>query len=172
MGQIIRGAAAPKDTVIFGEANDEAVKFFEEAVAEHGCYCAADEVEIDRSRSTMAVHTVGLSDKGWPELVLVGIEPQVAAAVLTKLVGRGAAFKAGDVIDDVAMVPMRCEPLSEDAISKFLGQAVAFRLAHGGFEIEALQLVFTDEEKRWPEDEGYNKAATAAQVLLKDYRKH
>lgn len=160
----------PKETVIVGD-HKEALRFFEGVIEEQGCFYAGVEIAVDPTRATMATHTVGLADKGWPELVLVGVDPRIAGQVLAKLVGRGQPFKAGDVIDDIAQTPIRCEPISEDAIATYMGQAVAFRLAHGGMEIEALQLVFTDAQKRWPEDEGYDREATAAQVLLKDYRK-
>lgn len=159
------------DTVVIGVANDEAVKFFESVIAEHGCFCAADEVTMGNGQATMATHTVGLADKGWPELMLVGIDPQVAAQVLNKIIAqRDTPFKVGDVIEGVATTPMRLDPISDEAIERFMGQAIAMRLAHGGRDIEALQLIFTDSAKRWPEDEGYDKAETAAQVLLKDWR--
>lgn len=158
------------ETVFLGDANDEAIKFFEEVVAEHGAFCAADEVQLNGHDSTMATHTVGLAEKGWPELVMVGIEPRVAGQVLNSVMKRGQ-MKAGDIIEGVATIPMRCETISEDAIEAFMGQAIAYRIAHGGREIEALQLVFSDSEKRWPEDEGFNKTETRTQVLLKDYRK-
>ncbi len=169
MTEYHKGGVA-KETVTLATDADEVMGFFDDIVAKFGCYCAAQEIEIDGG-DTMATHTVGLAERGWPEFVLVGIDPEIGGKLLTKLAKRESAPKLGDLIEDLSNIPMRVEAVSEDAIAAFFGQATSYRLAHGGLEIEALQLVFADQEKRWPEDEGYDARVAKVQVSLKDYHK-
>jgi len=169
MPEYHKGGVA-KETVTLATDADEVVAFFDKLVAEFGCYCAAAEIQV-RGGQTLATHTVGLAERGWPEFAIIGLDPEVCAKLLTELAKRDTAPKLGELIEGLANMPLRVEAVSEDAIAEFFGQATSYRLAHGGLEIEAFQLCFPDQDNRWPEDEGHDKRVAKVQVSLKDYHK-
>jgi hypothetical protein len=107
-------------------------------------------------------YTVGLAEKGLPELVLTGVRAEDARHILNKLVERldqrGTPPAEGEVVDDLlgGGFKLRFRALSENEVDRnlFLATDRAARL--GRAAPTAMQLVYQDESGRWPEDNGYS----------------
>lgn len=97
-------------------------------------------------------YTVGLHDKGAPELFVSALPPQVVQPLLNDAARRHleSQFPPGEPVLDLveggyAMIPVEMDsgPLH-----------VARALQEG--DVRALQLVYPDAERRFPWDEGYS----------------
>lgn len=96
-------------------------------------------------------YTVGLTVAALPELVISGL-PHETAATLLNLAGErslGAEFKAGDVLDGIAGVPLRVVAAPSAAVNMA-------RHLYGFGRVVALQLVWPDTAGAYPGDAGWS----------------
>lgn len=107
-------------------------------------------VQFVESEKRPFAYTIGLHDKGLPELLITGLPPQTSARLLNSM--------AHQIVDDgVALLPA----MHIDYQDEFLLEVVQvdnpdvhlkFAVALCGPQIRALQLVWTDDRRRWPWD--------------------
>lgn len=137
---------------------DQYLDELREIIADHGW--AVQYVE-DRSRPF--AYTVGLTDRGLPELLITGMPAQKSARMLNSI--------AHQIVDD----GMRLRPAVHiDYQGELLLEVVevehpdvhlkfAVRLCQN--TIRAYQLVWTDDRRRWPWDRGWGHGRRRQPVL-------
>lgn len=110
-------------------------------------------------------YTVGLSQKGLPEIIVFGLPPQVAHVFLNSLGRRfttdGVPPLDVDLLDVAERYPARLVPVPRPAADQYLYQAL-----HRYPEYTAVQLVWTDEHSRYPWDDGFDPALVSRQPIL------
>lgn len=125
------------------------------------------------SDGTMPSYTysVGLSAKGLPELLLVGVGPRDAQIILNaaakKLIGGVFSGAPGERLQEVANFPLAPRHLAQDLAEKFaLG---ADRYAHeNNLKMHMIQIVFPDQKGLFPWEAGCDPSMTAMQKLGED----
>ena len=99
-------------------------------------------------------YTVGLTDLGLPELLITGLPPRTSLRLLNSV--------AHDMVDDGTILR---PAMHIDFQSEFLLEVVTVdhpdvhlrcAVAICGPEVRALQLVWTDDFRRWPWDRGWS----------------
>lgn len=120
---------------------------------------AVQGVEDDRRPYS---YTVGLHDRGLPELLVTGLPPERAAGVLNDV---AAAAVAGRVFEPGAHVAVGDGPLLEIVEVDHPDAHLNFALAVGGADIRALQLVWADHLGRWPWAAGWAHGRRRQPVL-------
>jgi hypothetical protein len=132
-------------------------------IAEYGWYCVATKT----ANGTPYAYTVGVSATyHHPELVVVGLEAQIAHALLTKAVAiihGGAWLSEGHDREDIIQgFPARFRALDQG--SCFVSFAVADTF-YGHSEIPRLQLLFPDASTRFPGEAECDVDISAAQDI-------
>lgn len=111
-------------------------------------------------------YTVGLAAKGVPEIIVFGLPPQVAHAFLNALGRRfttdGVPALDTDLHDVAEDYPARLVPVPRLEADKYM-----FATKHRYPDYTALQLVWTDENSRYPWDAGYNPKLVEQQPVLR-----
>ncbi len=92
-------------------------------------------------------YTIGLHDRGLPELLVTGLSPERAARVLNDVAG---ATVGGRVLDPGAHIAVGAGPLLEIVVVEHPDAHMNFAVALGGPDVRALQLVWADDRGRWP----------------------
>ena len=108
-------------------------------------------------------YTIGLHDRGLPELLISGLPPRTSKRLLNSIAHR--------IVDDGT----RLQPATHiDYQGEFLLEVVevdhpdvhlGFALAIFGEPIRALQLVWTDDPRQWPWDRGWRHGRRSQPVL-------
>ena len=108
-------------------------------------------------------YTIGLHDRGLPELLITGLPPRTSGRLLNSI--------AHQILDDGA----RLRPgMHIDCQDEFLIEVVEvdhpdvhLKFAAGlfGERIDALQLVWTDDRRHWPWDRGWSHGRRRQPVL-------
>jgi len=101
-------------------------------------------------------YTIGLSQLGSPELVLVDIAPNTAAAILNDIgerVRNGGSIEAGalrDVLKGDHVLDLR--PVEPIHYETYLGRLLWFHKEFGAEPLRVLQVVWPDKAGRYPDD--------------------
>jgi hypothetical protein len=121
---------------------------------------AVQYVESDRRPFA---YTIGLHERGLPELLITGLQPRTAARLLNSI--------AHQIVDDGA----RLQPAMHiDYQDEFLLEVVevdhpdvhlVFAVGLFGPRVRALQLVWTDDRRCWPWDRGWSHGRRRQPVL-------
>jgi hypothetical protein len=148
---------------------DEAEAFVERCVEEFG-WAVEIVPEGDTEDQPAFAYTVGLmANFGHPELIVFGLEGEDMHTILNSL---GERVKAGetlavgapisDVLEGGVQVMLRpvADPKSYD---DHVGYAIAY---YEGRDFPLLQLVWPDEQGRFPGEEGVDPVVATAQPLL------
>jgi Domain of unknown function (DUF4262) len=108
-------------------------------------------------------YTVGLHNRGLPELLITGLNAQISTRVLNSI--------AHTIVDDA----MRLAPAMHiDYEDRFLIEVVEvehpdvhlrFAVEICGSDVRALQLVWADDRGRWPWDAGWGHGRRSQPVL-------
>jgi uncharacterized protein DUF4262 len=128
-----------------------------ETIRTHGW--AIQYVESDR---TPYAYTIGLHDRGLPELLVTALSPQRAARLLNKIAEdavRGVALMSGERIS----VP--AGPLVEIVEVDHPDAHMNFAVALDGPQLRALQVVGADGRGRWPWAPGFCDGRARQPVL-------
>jgi len=129
-------------------------------VAEHGWMIQAVGADDDEPQFC---YTVGLSDYDHPEFVLCGLPFEVSAHLLNDLGERvrGAIkFTDGTVVDDLLQnYPVYLMEVTEPA------ERLTVACAYAEGPVKALQVVWPDNESRFPWDPGYPEQYKVVPVL-------
>jgi hypothetical protein len=100
-------------------------------------------------------YTIGLSDMGWPELIMAGLDNRIAARLINEIIERCVETTppvAGREFLKIANTPLRLRAISEEQRDKYMCWAVDRQKRIGRAEPDALQVIFPDDEGRWPDD--------------------
>jgi len=103
-------------------------------------------------------HTVGLTDRGHPEILISGLRGDYCHRVFWtayEAIMEGRHFKAGQLDDTLGNLTCAFKTLSPAAAKKFCGQAQAF-YAGTSKTPTFVQLVMPDKEGHLPWQPGYN----------------
>ena len=115
-------------------------------------------------------YTVGLHHSfGHPELIIVGLSPDVGHSVLNlagELIRRGVRYSEGvqsdDFLENRACVFRR---MPESQYRNYLGWALWF---YDGASFPALQMIWSDQEGRWPWDPSVDANVREVQPVIED----
>lgn len=114
-------------------------------------------------------YTVGLTDQGWPEFILPGLNPKTATGVINDAVKRLSEIGPpieGMILDQVVRdYPVRLRPISDEQRDEYMRVAMARQVRVHGPEPRALQIVYPDAEGRWPDDPKCDPKVVFAQQL-------
>jgi hypothetical protein len=116
---------------------------------------------VDDDRTPFA-YTIGLHDRGLPELLVTGLEPKRATWLLNTFAKRVVAGGMSAPGNQVWLpAGTRVELVAVAHPDAHLYMAVAI----GGPEIEAVQLVWADGRGRWPWAPGFDDGRRPQPVL-------
>lgn len=129
-------------------------------------------IHIPESPFGPFAYTCGLLPRhGHPELIVFGLAPTTAQAVLAAMVhdiGEGRRFDDPEPVDDVLSDrALATRPVHETQHELFLGYSIG-HLRHVGHEgpLVARQVVWSDDEGRLPGEPGCDAAVVRAQPSL------
>lgn len=156
-----RPAARPTEEIIFQSAlkvnMDEIRQEQALMIAEHGFFIQEVFAERDGSLPSFA-YTVGLCKGYLPEVICIGLSPEVSAPLLNAVAKQlmaapGVPPKDGDLVEEVANLPLKLMELDPD-----VGGDIAFGALDYAdrmdLPLEFFQLVYPDRDGRFPDQEG------------------
>ncbi|QWF77211.1 DUF4262 domain-containing protein [Amycolatopsis sp. CA-230715] len=125
------------------------------------CGWAVQSIERDRLHPPRA-YTVGLTPRGRPELVVTGLPPGKAGALLNSV---AAHVLHADAPTAGEQIPLRGGPLIEivEVTEPSAHLFTAIELYGGG--VRAVQLVYADDRGHWPWDRGFRGGKGGQPVL-------
>lgn len=146
--------------------NSGADAFFakiDQQIAEYGWSVIATGTQLASGEVSMA-YTIGLADKGFPEIIVFGLPAHIAQVLLNE-----AAFRLlknelplGVKVDDLANLPTFFRSVEPEVAAPYIIQANN----RAGKELPALQLVWPDRAGKLPWEEGADPAFKAVQPEL------
>lgn len=75
-------------------------------------------------------YTVGLHSLGFPELIMIGLDPRVAQNILNdcaqQIIDQGRSFESTAVVEDLANLPLTIIDADEDSKREYAVQAFNF----------------------------------------------
>lgn len=107
-------------------------------------------------------YSIGLQDRGWPEILISGLHPRHAHSILNDIAAmirkRGAPLKEGEILEGMLEggFLMRARELSPLEVGANLILACRRSADLARKPPRAFQLIYQDPEHRWPEDPGYS----------------
>ena len=111
---------------------------------------------------TAFAYTVGLTEAGWPELVVQGLPAEYTEIILNDLVGRCRKREKpperGEIFHEICNCPVTLGTVDEEYIEENLGMSARRAASKGLFELRALQLIFPDKTGKFPREAGYDLA--------------
>jgi hypothetical protein len=116
---------------------------------------------VDDDRLPFA-YTIGLHDRGLPELLVTGLSQEDAARVLNDV---ALAAVGGRVFEPGAHIAVGDGPLLEIVEVDHPDAHLNFAVALGGSDVRALQLVWADDRGRWPWAAGWGPGQRRQPVL-------
>lgn len=120
----------------------------------------------DSNKEPTFTYTVGLHHKNLPELIMVGLNPELAMYILNDcgdmMVDNGP-FKHGTQIDELANMPTIIIDVPKVQKQDYAIQAFN-HYKHWDFKLQ--QLVMPDKKGRFPWEFGYSKKMRKSQKLL------
>lgn len=119
-------------------------------------------------------YTVGLTDLCLPELVMVGVPIPSMQAIINEAVARMQStqpFAPGQLQSELANLPLRIDAVH---ISQVLGRLYMLigyekRRQRQVTELKVLQLVWPDQDGRYPDDSGYAMPLSGQPLLRLPY---
>jgi hypothetical protein len=113
-------------------------------------------------------YTVGLSAKGYPEIIMFGLPMEIAHRFLNDMGRRftNSGVPALDTdLDDVAEgFPARLVPAPRSEADQYM-----YAVLHRFPDYTALQLVWPDKNRRWPWDSGFEPSLVKQQPVLRNH---
>lgn len=111
-------------------------------------------------------YTIGLHLKNLPELIMIGLNPEMSMYILNDcadmMVANGP-FNHGTQIDELANMPTIIIDVPDELKKEYTGQAFNH---YGHWDFKLQQLVMPDEKQRFPWEFGYSKDMQKRQKLL------
>ena len=127
---------------------DDYLDILRDTIAEYGW--AVQFVEDDRRPFA---YTIGLHERGLPELLITGLQPQPSARLLNsvahQMVDEGMRLRPAEYIDYQSEFFLEVVEVEHPDVH------LKFAAALCGPEVRAYQLVWADDRGRWPWDRGW-----------------
>jgi hypothetical protein len=136
---------------------DDYLDLLREKILAHGW--AVQYVEIPKRPFA---YTIGLHDRGLPELLVTGLPPREALWLLNTFAKRtlvGLRPAAGERVSLPAGT--RLELVDVEHPDAHMGMAIALQ----GLDVDAVQLVWADDRGRWPWAPGFDDGRRCQPVL-------
>lgn len=120
-------------------------------------------VQFVESERRPFAYTVGLYDRGLPELLLTGLPPQTSARLLNSIAHQ--IVEDGIVLQPAMHIDYQGEFLLEVVEVDHPDVHLKFAARLFGPQIRAVQLVWTDDPRHWPWDTGWAHGRRPQPVL-------
>jgi hypothetical protein len=144
---------------------DEVLSRQDEHIARVGWAVTAVVPTADDPRSGFA-YTVGLTEHGFPELVIAGLAPAIAQALLNDLAGRvydrATRFRHGQRVGD--LLAGYDAVIVDGAATEALYPGAAYA-RYGTDRVRLQQVVWPDRHGRFPWDPGYDHDPQAQPLI-------
>jgi hypothetical protein len=119
-------------------------------------------------------YTVGLTDFGLPELVMIGVPIQAMQAIINDAVARmqsNGAFMAGQLQSELANFPLRIDAVHFSQILGRLYMLLGYEKRQGRNpkDLKVLQLVWPSQRGFYPDEAGYDMAPEGQPLLSLPY---
>ncbi|PPC84368.1 MAG: hypothetical protein CTY35_01820 [Methylotenera sp.] len=120
--------------------------------------------EDDGGDELAFAYTIGMADKGLPEIMMFGLPPRDMNHMLSNAVNRLISNKmvTGITNEEIAMCPIMVGEVDPDVAANYIIQANN----RAGKDLPALQLVWPDQEGLFPWERGFNQKMAAYQHIL------
>jgi hypothetical protein len=152
------------------EPEEEADEILLRNIRKHGCHIMG--IAGDEHVPNYAFSIGLFVNYGHAEIILFGLEGRRAASIINVVRDRAAAgqkYAVGDVADDILVGQKACfveVPLQ--LYDKYLGTAIWF-YRRSPRPFPCLQLVWPDDDGRFPWETGYDAGLKVYQPLLKSF---
>jgi hypothetical protein len=117
-------------------------------------------------------YSVGLTDQGWPELIIAGLQAGAACTIINNMVTYFGEHGVPDPYVHIDKIvhdfPVRLQPVSDEVLDEYMHQAVQRQIRAGGQSPWGMQIVYPDPEGRWPDDPECEAKTVHAQMLVTD----
>ena len=120
-------------------------------------------VQFVESEQRPFAYTIGLHDKGLPELLITGLPPRTSARLLNSIAHQ--IFEDGVVLHPAMHIDFQSEFFLEVVEVEHPDVHLKFAIGLYGREVRAHQLVWTDDARRWPWDRGWAHGRRRQAVL-------
>lgn len=117
-------------------------------------------------------YTVGMAEKGWPELILTSLHPKTGEMILVEVVKRlrhlNEVPEAGMIVEKALNVPIKLGAVSAIQIPKRFKIAMnrVNQLGLPDEAVTALQAIWPDTEGKFPGDPGYDRENFPQVIML------
>jgi hypothetical protein len=116
------------------------------------------------------IFTVGFALLGKPEIVCVGMPHQLVTTFVHQIyhrLGHAKEYTVGPVYRDLANHPVTFGRVSDRWREKICTVTTGYYARyHGGLAFEAIQLIWSDRQNRFPSDPRYDPTMRRMQTLL------
>lgn len=117
---------------------------------------------VEEERRPFA-YTVGLHRKGLPELLITGLRAQTSARLLNSIAHQ--IVDDGTVLRPAMHIDFQGEFLLEVVEVEHPDVHLTYSCRLYGAKVQAFQLVWTDDRRRWPWDRGWSHGRRRQPVL-------
>lgn len=120
-------------------------------------------------------YTIGLLEKGLPDIIILGVDGEVAHSLLHALYDKIGGDKAqdilfnGSVVEEVANMPLKLVEVDDKYISQYLIQAGVY---YETYNIRVMQLLWPDPNGVFPDESGFDERYREAQPVLTTPQTH
>lgn len=138
-----------------------------EMIDEHG-WMVQGVFPTAADQGPMFAYTVGLTAHGFPELAIAGLEPQTMQTLLNDVAKRvydtNRRYTHGEVLDDVLGNEYKITIVGGPASTETIWPGSAHGL-YGQQAVRLQQLVWPDDQHRYPWNEGYSLPLNGQPVI-------
>ena len=132
----------------------------------HSCVTVAGD-----SPDEVFAYTAGLSEAGWPELLVIGLGPQTSMTILNEVVAKLRSEERrpahGMIVTEALNVPVHLRSVPAHLVLDYFKVSLnrANRKGIPDAQVEGIQIVWPDEAGKFPWDAGYNDHRFQQKVL-------
>ena len=137
---------------------DEYLDSLRDTIADHGWV-----VQFVEDGQRSFAYTIGLHERGLPELVIAGLQAQTSARLLNSIAHM--IVDDGTTLQPAMHIDYQGEFLLEVVEVEHPDVHLKFAVSLCGAAIRAYQLVWTDDHRRWPWDRGWSHGRRRQPVL-------
>ncbi|MGA9675216.1 MAG: DUF4262 domain-containing protein [Mycobacterium sp.] len=137
---------------------DEYLDSLRDTIADHGWV-----VQFVESEQRPFAYTIGLHERGLPELLITGLQAQTSARLLNSIAHQ--IVDDGTTLQPAMHIDYQGEFLLEVVEVEHPDVHLKFAVSLCGGDIRAYQLVWTDDHRRWPWDRGWSHGRRRQPVL-------
>ena len=137
---------------------DEYLDSLRDTIADHGWV-----VQFVEDERRPFAYTIGLHERGLPELLITGMQAQTSARLLNSIAHM--IVDDGTTLQPAVHIDYQGEFLLEVVEVEHPDVHLKFAVSICGADIRAYQLVWTDDRRHWPWDRGWSHGRRRQPVL-------